>query len=62
MKFLDKFDTIKASELKRIRRHINLSNQSVPNHRLVNIMYHAGYDQIIKKDEPIFVKQLDTKI
>ena len=58
-KFLDKFKIIKANDLKKIRRHINLSNQSVPNHRLVNIMHHAGYEQIIKKDEVVYAKRLD---
>jgi hypothetical protein len=45
--------------MKKIRRFINLSNQSVPNHRLVNIMYHAGYDQVIENNEAYFVKIVD---
>ena len=59
-KFLSKFTIIKANDLKKIRRHINLSNQSVPNHRLVNIMHHAGYEQKIKKDDIIYMKRLDN--
>ncbi len=57
--YLKKFNYINASDLKKIRRHINLSNQSVPNHRLVNIMYHAGYNQKLEKGEPVFCKKLD---
>lgn len=57
LKFTNKFDTINAADLKKIRRHINLSNQSVPNHRLVNIMYHAGYGQKLVKGEPVFVRK-----
>ena len=54
-KYLDKYKKISAHDLKKIRRFINLSNQSVPNHRLVNIMYHAGYQQIIHKNESFFI-------
>ena len=55
----DKHKKISVHDMKKIRRFINLSNQSVPNHRLVNIMYHAGYDQIIEKNEAYFVKSVD---
>jgi glycosyltransferase involved in cell wall biosynthesis len=55
--YLTKSDSFTIDEMKRIRRNINLSNQSVPNHRLVNIMYHAGFDQIIEKDQVVFLRK-----
>ena len=58
-KYLDKHKKISVHNMKKIRRFINLSNQSVPNHRLVNIMYHAGYDQVIENNEAYFVKIVD---
>jgi len=54
-KYLDKYKKITGNDLKKIRRFINLSNQSVPNHRLSNIMYHAGYEQILENNETVFV-------
>ena len=54
-KYLAKYKRITANDLKKIRRFINLSNQSVPNHRLANIMHHAGYEQILDNNETVFV-------
>ena len=54
-KYLNKYKKISGSDLKKIRRFINLSNQSVPNHRLVNIMYHAGYTQVLKNNQTFFI-------
>ena len=59
--YLAKHKKISVHDMKKVRRFINLSNQSVPNHRLVNIMYHAGYEQIIEKNEAYFVKRLDKE-
>ena len=59
--YLAKHKKISVHDMKKVRRFINLSNQSVPNHRLVNIMYHAGYEQIIEKNEAYFVKSLDKE-
>jgi len=61
-KYLDKHKKISVHDMKKVRRFINLSNQSVPNHRLVNIMYHAGYEQIIERIEAYFVKLVDKPL
>jgi len=55
-KYIDRHDKISVYDMKKIRRYINLSNQSVPNHRLTNIMQHAGYKHIIENDKAYFVK------
>ena len=55
-KYIDRHDKISVHDMKKIRRYINLSNQSVPNHRLTNIMQHVGYKHIIENDEAYFVK------
>lgn len=52
--YLDKYSKLTNKDIKKIRRFINLSNQSVPNHRLANIMYHSGYIQKIERNETLF--------
>ena len=59
--YLAQHKKISVHDMQKVRRLINLSNQAVPTHRLVNIMYHAGYEQIIEKNEAYVVKSLDKE-